>query len=134
MKFRIFFFIGLLCTSISAQQYKTHTLSKDRLSIDLSEGILNIIPLTDQSIRIQYEIGNAKEVQQFVLINKPNTPSFKLKETTSSLQLITNSITVSFDKKTAVIEYSDKSGKVFLSEKANTRLLKPTTIMGEPCF
>ncbi len=43
-------------------------------------------------------------------------------------------MTVAFDKKTGVIQYSDKSGKVFLGEKANSRLMKPSTIMGEPCF
>ncbi|MEO8254333.1 MAG: TIM-barrel domain-containing protein [Flavobacterium sp.] len=134
MKFRIFFLIGLLCSSISAQQYKKYTLTKEGLAIELSEGVLNIIPLTDQSIRVQYQIGNAKEAQQFVLIHIPNAPKFKLKETSTTLQLSTNSIIVSFDKNTAVIQYSDTSGKVFLSEKANTRLLKPTTIMGEPCF
>ncbi|TDD99487.1 glycoside hydrolase family 31 protein [Flavobacterium cellulosilyticum] len=127
-------FLGILSISINAQQYKKHTLTKEGLSIDLTEGVLNIIPLTDKSIRVQYEIGNAKEAQEIVFINKPNTPSFKLKETTSSLQLSTNSITVAFDKKTAVIHYSDKSGRVFLREKVNTRLLKPATIMGEPCF
>lgn len=127
-------FLSLLATSISAQQYKKHTLTKEGLSIDLSEGVLKIIPLTNQSVRVQYEIGNAKETQQFVLINKPKTPIFKLKESANDLKLSTKEITVVFDKKTAVIQYSDKSGKVFLSEKANTRSLKPNTVMGESCF
>ena len=70
-------FLSLLATSISAQQYKKHTLTKEGLSIDLSEGVLKIIPLTNQSVRVQYEIGNAKETQQFVLINKPKTPIYK---------------------------------------------------------
>ena len=127
-------FLSLLATSISAQQYKKHTLTKEGLSIDLSEGVLKIIPLTNQSVRVQYEIGNAKETQQFVLINKPKTPIFKLKESANDLKLSTKEITVTFDKKTTVIQYLDKSGKVFLSEKANTRSLKPNTIMGESCF
>jgi alpha-D-xyloside xylohydrolase len=127
-------FLGFLSTSISAQQYKTHTLSKDKLSIELSEGVLRIIPITEKSIRIQYQIGNTKEEQEFVLINKPNVPSFILKESTASLQLITKAITVTFDKETGTLQYIDKSGKVFLSEKANTRLMKPSTVMGESCF
>ena len=126
--------LGLLSVSIHAQQYKTHTLTKDRLSVDLSEGTLSIIPLTDKSVRIKYEIGNLSETQEFVFINKPNVPSFTLKESATSLKLITKAMSVAFDKKTGVIQYSDKSGKVFLSEKANTRLMKPNTVMGEPCF
>lgn len=127
-------FLGLLSITISAQQYKKHTLTKDKLSIDLSVGQLSIIPLTDKSVRIQYEIGNLSEAQEFVFINKPNVPSFTFKESGTTLKLITKVITVEFDKKTGVIQYSDKSGKVFLSEKANSRLMKPSTVMGEPCF
>jgi len=127
-------FLGLLSISINAQQYKKHTLTKDRLSVDLSEGTLSIIPLTDKSVRIKYVIGNLSETQEFVFINKPNVPSFTLKESATSLKLSTKAMSVAFDKKTGVIQYSDKSGKVFLSEKANTRLMKPSTIMGEPCF
>ncbi|MDR7211757.1 TIM-barrel domain-containing protein [Flavobacterium piscis] len=126
--------LSFLFTSISAQEYKKYALSKDKLSIELSEGVLNIIPLTEKSIRIQYQIGNKKEEQEFVFINKLEVPNFKLKESLDNLKLSTKGITVSFNKKTGVIEYSDKSGKVFLTEKANSRILKPATIMGESCF
>jgi len=127
-------FLGFLFTSIRAQQYKTHTLTKDKLSIDLSEGVLHIVPLNEKSIRIQYQIGTIKEAQEFVLINIPKVPGFVFKETETGLQLSTKSITVNFNKKTGIIAYSDKSGRVFLSEKANSRFLKPDTVMGEPCF
>ena len=127
-------FLSFLFTSLSAQQYKKHAAGKDRVSIDLTEGVLHIIPLTEKSVRIQYQIGNRKEEQGFVLIHKPDLPRFAFKETANNLQISTKSIVVSFNKKTNVIEYSDSSGKVFLSEKANSRLLKPATIMGEPCF
>ena len=127
-------FLSFLFTSVKAQQYKKHTANKDELSIDLTEGILNIIPLTEKSIRIHYQIGNKKEEQEFVLINKPTVPAFAVKETVDGLELSTKTIVVAYNKKTGVLTYSDKSGKVFLSEKANSRLLKPDTILGEPCF
>jgi alpha-D-xyloside xylohydrolase len=127
-------FLSFLFTSISAQKYKGHTVTKDRLSIDLTEGILNIMPLNEKSIRVQYQIGNRKEAQEFVFINTPKVPAFVLKETESTLKLSTKTTTVTFYKKTGILDYSDQSGKVFLSEKANTRMLKPATIMGEPCF
>ena len=127
-------FLSFLFTSVKAQQYKKHTANKDELSIDLTEGILNIIPLTEKSIRIHYQIGNKKEEQEFILINKPTVPAFAVKETVDGLELSTKTIVVAYNKKTGVLTYSDKSGKVFLSEKANSRLLKPDTILGEPCF
>lgn len=127
-------FLSFLFTTVKAQQYIKHAAGKDRLSINLTEGVLQIIPLNDKAIRVQYQIGNKKEEQEFVFINKQNAPRFALKETASSLELSTKNIVVTYDKKTNVLAYSDKSGKVFLSEKARTRLLKPNTIMGEPCF
>lgn len=127
-------FLGIWFTSAKAQHYTKHSLSKDRLSIDVAEGVLHIIPLTQKSVRVQYQIKNKKEEQEFVLINKPTAPSFALKETDSSLEITTKSIVVNYNKKTGALAYSDKSGKIFLSEKANTRLLKPDIILGEPCF
>ena len=133
-RFVYILFFSFLFTSVIAQQYKKHFLTKDKLSIHLSEGVLHIIPLNEKSIRVQYQIENGKEAQEFVLINKPNVPNFVLKETENSLKISTKEMTVAFDKKSGVIQYSDKSGKVFLSEKENTRLMKPGSIMGEACF
>ena len=126
--------LGLFCSSISAQQYKKYFLTKDKLSIDLSEGILNVVPLTDKSIRVQYQIGNVKETQEFVLIYKPDVPNFTVKESDNSLQLSTKALTVTFNKITGILQFLDKSGKVFLTEKANSRIMKPNTVMGESCF
>ncbi|MFD2162698.1 TIM-barrel domain-containing protein [Paradesertivirga mongoliensis] len=116
-----------------AQTYKNHTAQKDRLSIRLSEGILNIIPLSDKAIRVQWEKG-MKEEQQFVLINKKPVPAFKITEAGAKVKLATSVVTVSFDKRTGAIDYSDPSGKIFLSEKAGSRKLKPNSVGGEDCF
>ena len=86
------FLLSSLFSSLSAQKYKGNTLTKDRLSIDLSEGILHIIPLTENSVRIQYQIQNAKEAREFVVINTPKIPVFVLKETESTLKLTTKKI------------------------------------------
>ena len=108
-------------------------MQKDRLSIQLSEGVLNIIPLSDKAIRVQWEKG-MKEEREFVLINKLPVPAFKISETGTKLKLSTNAITVSFDKQTGAIDYSDNTGKIFLSEKAGSRKLKPDTVGGQNCF
>ena len=128
------FILVLFCATISAQQYRKHTLNKEALVIELSEGVLNITPLTDKSIRVQYHLGTIHESQEFVLIHKPHSPAFKLVETTTSLQLATKEMTVIFDKNTSTLQYRDKSGRVFLTEKANSRIMKPNTVLGESCF
>lgn len=75
-----------------------------------------------------------KEEREFILINKPPAPTFKFSETPSKLKLSTNVITVLFDKQTGAIDYRDNTGKVFLSEKAGSRKLASSYVMGQPCF
>lgn len=117
-----------------SQTYQSHKLQKDRLFIQLSEGVLNIIPLSDKAIRIQWEKEAMKEQQDFVLINKLPVPTFKFVETSTDLTVTTSAITLAFNKKTGVIVYRDKNGKTFLSEKAGSRKLQSNTVLGEACF
>ena len=56
-----------------AQVYQKYTVQKNKLSIQLSEGLLSIIPLTDKTIRVEWEKELPKEVREFVLINQAPT-------------------------------------------------------------
>jgi alpha-D-xyloside xylohydrolase len=133
MRVKLIFLITLLPALSFAQVYKKHNLQKDRLSIQLTEGTLSLIPLSEKAIRVQWDKG-MKEEREFVFINKLPAPAFKISEAGSKLKLSTNAITVSFDKTTGVIDYSDNTGKIFLSEKAGSRKLKPDTVGGQNCF
>jgi alpha-D-xyloside xylohydrolase len=126
--------IGLLPVLTFGQTYIKHTLQKDKLSIRLSEGTLNIIPLSAKAIRIQWEKDIPGEQREFVFINKMPALSFKVIETPAKLKLVTSAMTVSFDKQNGVIDYSDNNGKIFLSEKVKGRKLTASTVMGEKCF
>jgi alpha-D-xyloside xylohydrolase len=134
MKTKFLLLSALFPALLFAQAYKKYSLQKDRLSIQLSEGVLNIIPLSDKAIRVQWEKDNMKEEREFVLINKPAVPVFKFSDTGAKLKLGTNTITVWFDKQTGAIDYSDNVGKVFLREKTGSRKLKPDTVGGQNCF
>ena len=133
MRVKFLFLVCLIPGFAFTQVYMKHSLQKDHLSIQLSEGVLNITPLSDKAIRVQWEKG-MKEEREFVLINKLPVPAFKFSETPAKLKLSTNLITVLFDKQTGAIDYSDNRGKVFLGEKAESRKLTANSIMGEPCF
>lgn len=134
MKKRLALLITLLPVLVYAQGYRKYLLQKDRLSIQLSEGRLDIIPLTDKAINVKWEKNTLKEEREFVLINKPPAPAFKIAETIKKIKLSTHAVNVTFDKITCVIEYSDSTGKIFLSEKAGTRKLKLDSTSGNPCF
>ncbi|MEP7111344.1 MAG: hypothetical protein ABI760_25335, partial [Ferruginibacter sp.] len=133
MKGKFFLVIALIPAIAFAQTYKKYSLQKDGLSIQLSEGVLNLIPLSPKAIRVQWDKG-MREEREFVLINKVPVPQFKVSEAGPKLKLSTSAITVSFDKQTGAIDYSDQTGKIFLSEKAGSRKLKPDTVGGQNCF
>jgi alpha-D-xyloside xylohydrolase len=112
----------------------SYTLQRDRLLIPLSEGILNIIPLSDNSVRIQLQTDNIKENLELILINKLPVPDFKVTETNEEIQLKTKSLTVLFNKKDKILKFKDSKGNVFLSEKANSRKMVLSTVNGNPCY
>jgi alpha-D-xyloside xylohydrolase len=99
MKKAFFILLGLIPAIALGQTYQKHTLYKDRLSIQLSEGVLNITPLSDNTIRVQFEKELPKEEQEFVLINKQPVPQFKLFKTPFKLKIITKNIVATFDKR-----------------------------------
>jgi alpha-D-xyloside xylohydrolase len=118
MKSKLLLLIALVPVFAFGQVYQKHSLQKDRLSIRLSEGLLHIVPLSENAIRVQWEKDNMKEEREFVLINKRPVPVFRFAESEANLKLSTNMVTVLFDKQTGAITYSDQTGKIFLREKA----------------
>ncbi|MEI6948106.1 TIM-barrel domain-containing protein [Paraflavisolibacter sp. H34] len=134
MKSTLFLLFGWLPALAWGQVYQKHRLQQDRLSIQLSEGLLHLTPLSEKAVRVQWEKDGSREERQFVLVNKLLVPAFTFAETAAKLKLSTKSINVLFDKQTGVMEYSDRGGKVFLREKAGSRKLIKDSVLGAPCF
>ena len=113
---------------------KGYTLHKDHLSIPLTEGTLNIIPITTNSIRIQINGTNIKQDEELILVNKLPVPAFKVTENKEEIQLKTASVTVLFNKKTKALNFKDSNGNVFLREKVDSRKMASSTVNGNPCY
>lgn len=118
---------------LPAQSYQSHVMQKGKLSIQLSEGVLSVIPLTDKAIRVQWH-KDLREEREFILIHTPAVAAARFSETPKTLKLSTNAISVIFNKKNGALSFTDKTGKVFLSEKEGSRLLKPNTVEGQACY
>jgi alpha-D-xyloside xylohydrolase len=127
----LFLFIPALCMGQSMQSF-IH--EKDKVNIKLSNGILSIIPLNDNAVRIQFTNGTKTDIPELILTSEIQTPAFELKESDINISIILKNITVIFDKNTGSLTYSDINGKVFLAEKPGSRILTADSISGEPCF
>ncbi|MDT3402007.1 glycoside hydrolase family 31 protein [Mucilaginibacter terrae] len=133
MKIKLLLFFLIFPLFTNAQSYKAHMVFKDRLEINVGNGKLSIIPMLDKAIRIQW-IKTRVEERELVFVNKPSVPYFKVKETPAQISLSTIAVTVTFNKATGKIAYSDKNGKTFLSEMPGSRKLDTSSIHGEACY
>ncbi|MEO6850023.1 MAG: glycosyl hydrolase family 31, partial [Mucilaginibacter sp.] len=104
----LFILIAFIPAIACGQIYQKHTVYKNRVSIQLSNGILDISPLTDKAIRVQFEKDLPKEKLEFVLVNPQPVPEFKTSETALQLIISTKAVTATFDKQSGVINFSDK--------------------------
>jgi alpha-D-xyloside xylohydrolase len=116
------------------QVYQKYLVQTDRVSITLSEGVLDLIPLSENAIRVQWHKGELKETQELVLVNKLPVPKFKVSTTPIQLKVSTQTISVTFTKKSGVLTFTDANGKIFLQEKTGSRKLNPDSVLGEKCF
>ncbi|MDP4149991.1 MAG: glycoside hydrolase family 31 protein [Bacteroidota bacterium] len=124
----LFPFLGM------GQQYRSYAIKKDRLTILLKEGELNIQPLTAKAIRVIWTRELPGPDSDLILVDLPAPPPFTCTETPAALLLKTKAITVSFDKASGAIEYRDIRGNIILHEKAGSRHLSPGTVMGKRCY
>lgn len=121
----------ILCT---AQTFISFIQTKEGVSIALTDGTLDVFPLTDNSVRIKFFKGAETSLQELVFTTKAQTPGFKVVDAVSQLEIKSKKITVIIDKQTGSLSYANSSGKVFLREKTGSRKLAAATIMGEPCY
>jgi alpha-D-xyloside xylohydrolase len=134
LKFLLLLCIMLLPARSLCQVYQNYSVQPDRLSIKLSEGVLDLIPLSDKAIRVQWHKGELKETQELILVNKLPVPKFGVIATPLELKVSTSSINVRFSKKGGTLTFADRNGKIFLQEKAGSRRLSADSVSGEKCF
>jgi len=134
MKLKFLLLAGLFPLLCQGQVVKGFKQLSDRVNITLSDGILSISPLTENTVRVKFYKVSEGNLPEFIFTSGAKTPEFKVSDSPSKLEIKAPKIIVSLDKQTGKLSYADKVGKVFLSEKAGARKLTADSIQGEPCF
>ncbi len=130
-------YIILICLAVAScqqQTVKSFQQVKEGVVINTIDGTLGIYPVTDNAMRIKYIKDSLETLPELIFTSDLQTPDFEVTENSSSIEVKGNKIHVIVDKKTGSLSYSDSSGKIFLSEKAGSRILKQDSIMGEECY
>lgn len=134
MRFKILFlaiFASLFC---QAQLVKGFQQLSDRVNVTLQEGTLSVFPLSDNTVRIKFHKSATEELKELIFVTKTSAPAFQVADSPLKLEIKAPKITISLDKQTGKLTFADKSGKVFLSEKSDSRKLSSGTIQGESCY
>jgi alpha-D-xyloside xylohydrolase len=134
MKFKFLIVATLFPLFCQGQIVKSFKQLSDRVNVTLADGMLSISPLSDNAIRIKFYKVSDGNLPELVFTSGSVTPVFQVVDSPSKLEIKAPEIVVLLDKQTGKLSYADKAGKVFLSEKAETRKLTPDSIQGEPCF
>jgi alpha-D-xyloside xylohydrolase len=123
----------LIPTFCIGQAVKSYKKLNDKLVVVLDKGELHLIPLTDNTVRVQYGLEIKEQLPEIVFTSKVKLPDFKVSESNSALEVSLPKMTVRVDKKSGSLSYINSDGKLFLGEKPGRRILKPSTVQGEPC-
>ncbi|ADQ79764.1 glycoside hydrolase family 31 [Paludibacter propionicigenes WB4] len=134
MKLKFLLLAGLFPLLCQGQIVKSFKQLSDRVNVTLADGTLSISPLSDNAVRIKFYKVSEGNLPELVFTAGTVNPVFQVVDSPSKLEIKVPKITVLLDKQTGTLSYADKTGKVFLSEKAGTRKLTPDVIQGESCF
>jgi alpha-D-xyloside xylohydrolase len=116
------------------QEVKNLRQEKERVIVETKDGTLAIHPVADNAVRIKFFETEDITIPEFVLIHEFQAPEFEISESGSDIRVLLKEMIVRVDRKTGNLTFADQTGNVFLSENTGSRILKPDSVMGEPCF
>lgn len=118
--------------SATAATYKD-VPSKDVI-IQTEAGMLKLIPLNDNSIRVRFIQSDSKELEELIYLENLQTPKYKVRENNSNTILSLDGISAEYSKTDKTLTFKDRNGKVVLKEKAGGRLMNKSVIQGIPTY
>ncbi len=108
------------------QIVKSYEQLHEKINLILTNGSISIYPLAENAFRIKYNFNDQdNNIPEFIFSEKTEINNVKVNELPSKILIEGKHIIVIADKQTGVLSYADRTGKIFLSEKENSRKLLP---------
>lgn len=123
--------IALLYSSCTSGSYKD---TGKEVIINLSKGKLSLIPLNQNSVRIQINLQDSIVLEELIYTENVATPIYTINETDKEITLELERISVVFDKNKETLTFKDMKGNILLQEKAGGRLIENSTIQGTSTY
>ncbi|MBN2613170.1 MAG: DUF5110 domain-containing protein [Bacteroidales bacterium] len=126
--------MSILLVFIGCKPQVKHEQVSNGVNFTLTKGTLCIYPISDNAVRIKYFEGEETPVTEFVFTGNFEVPEFEVAESGKNIRIILKSMMVDVNRKNGRLTFMDQTGKIILSEKAGSRIFKPDSVMGEPCY
>lgn len=129
------FFLLLLGPALClGQTVKNYEKLNDRIVVTLDKGEIHVIPLTENTVRIQYGLEVETQLPELVFVKNADAPDFSVTESGKSLEISTSKLTVVVEKQSGALSYRNPQGKEFLRENPGSRVYEESTVQEEPTY
>lgn len=123
----LLFCVALLNTACASKQ-------KEKVAIELKQGLLSLIPLNQNAVRVQFSQPGSAPMEELIYTEKLPVPEYEVTEDKQSLVLSLDGISVEFDKGTEVLTFKDANKRIILQEKVGGRFMKDSSVQNEPTY
>lgn len=135
MKKTLLFMVLMVAAAAGfAQAVQSVRTYKDRVTILLKGGVLQIYPLTQNAVRVRYAEQEKAAGPELVFTEAVAVPRFKCVERKDAVEIGLAKMTVTVDKRSGRLTYKDTRGREMVREGAGTRMLRKSAVQGEPCY
>lgn len=117
----------------TAQVVQSFKQGSKEVIFSTKDGTLGIYPLDENAVRVKFFQHDDAGFPEFVFTTNPQLPAFKVIDSGLAIEIKCKYLTVVVDKQTGKIEYTDFKGNLLLSERAGSRNISTSIVMGEPC-
>ncbi|ESQ93531.1 hypothetical protein ABAC460_00245 [Asticcacaulis sp. AC460] len=113
-----------------------HTRLENGVQFDVNGVTKNVIFYSPTTVRVNANLGrNHWTAPSLVVIDKPDAVAFDLKETDTTLTVVSQQVIIAIDKTTGALTFQDAQGRVYTREKPDApQSLKPVEISGAPTY
>ena len=103
-------------------------IASGKIELELKTGKLTLIPLNQNSIRVQFSQPDSEPVEELIYTESVKAPKPQIKENDQQVSFTLDGISVMFDKQTEALTFKDRNGRVILQEKAGGRSMVNSTV------
>lgn len=122
-----------LAGCLSARAAGTLTRHANGVRLDGLPGQLQLLPLSDNAVRVIYGETKHHQRPEWVLVTPTKVPTFKVSQKRNKATLRMKAMSVEVDLTTGDLRFIDREGRSMLSEQPGSRVYKPINLQGAPC-